>query len=61
MYCQYKYYHYWHELVVSDDFHRHLLASTGSVSGSDNIAENTLPCVAIDIVALIQHLTNVHT
>lgn len=50
-----------HELVVSDDLDCHLLAGPGSVPGSDHIAEHTLAGVAVDVVALVQRLPDVHS
>lgn len=49
-----------HELVVSDDLDCHLLASPGSVPGSDHVAEYTLASVTIHVIALVQRLPNVH-
>lgn len=48
-----------HELVVSDDLDCHLLASPGSVPGSDHVAEHALARVAINVVALVQRLPDV--
>lgn len=42
-----------HKLIVSDDLDCHLLASPGSVPGSDYIAEHSLTRVAIDIIAFV--------
>lgn len=59
-----KCWHSWedsHELVISDDLDCHLLAGSGSVSGSDHIAEHTLSSVAIHVVTFVQRLPDVHS
>lgn len=50
-----------HELIVSDDLYCHLLAGSGSVPGSDHIAEYTLASVAVHIIAFVQRLPDVHS
>lgn len=48
-----------HELVVTDDLDCHLLASPGSVPGSDHVAEHALTRVPINVVAFVQRLPDV--
>lgn len=50
-----------HELVVSDDLDCHLLASSGSVPGTNHITKDTLASVAINVIAFVQRLPNVHS
>lgn len=50
-----------HKLVVSDDLDCHLLASSGSVPGTNYITEDPLASVTVDVVALVQRLPDVHS
>ena len=51
---------YLHDFVIAYDLDSHFLISSGYVSGSDDVGEDSLTCVAVDIVAAVESLSNAH-
>lgn len=50
-----------HDFVVTNNFDCHLKITTSAISGANNVRKDTMACVAVNSVALIQHLADTHT
>ena len=50
-----------HDLVISDDLYTHFAVSLGGVARTDHVTEDTLAGVTVNLVLLVQNLTNTYS